>query len=162
MEGPIRNPSQLFYQSELIRRSILSSYWIIILLALPLWWNTTSIVRLTLPSSRVLSQSDRNLHLPVKITVGSSLTHHDSSLVAELRRLTTESAQQSPWKWSGLDLEVTAGDESIEPTSANAYLLKSSNKGALIRDRILLLSLEDYTGEVWSWFRDSLAYFLLN
>lgn len=43
------------FQSHDIKLRIVSSYWLIIILGLPLWWITTSIERLALPVERVRS-----------------------------------------------------------------------------------------------------------
>ena len=44
---------QLHHQSETTRRSIIAAYWIVVVLCLPLWWNLTSIERLSLPTARI-------------------------------------------------------------------------------------------------------------
>ncbi len=49
------NPSTLAFESVSTRRRIIASYWLIVILSIPLWWKTTSIDRLALPSSRVRS-----------------------------------------------------------------------------------------------------------
>lgn len=41
------------FQSTETHRRILFSYWLVVLLAVPLWWITTSITRLPLPKTRV-------------------------------------------------------------------------------------------------------------
>lgn len=48
-------------------RSVIVSYWTVVLLALPLWWSTTSIVRLSLPVARVHVHERSTLRLPVHI-----------------------------------------------------------------------------------------------
>lgn len=69
---PLREPSTIFFQFDNVRRTIIASYWIIIILALPLWWKTTSIERLSLPSSRVRNQASKELRLPVQIQLPGS------------------------------------------------------------------------------------------
>ena len=44
------------FQSDTTRRLILLSYWIIVLIGIPLWWSTTTITRLALPENRVKAQ----------------------------------------------------------------------------------------------------------
>ena len=44
---------QLHHQSETTRRSIIAAYWIVVVLCLPIWWNLTSIERLSLPKTRI-------------------------------------------------------------------------------------------------------------
>ncbi|KAF8889674.1 phosphatidylinositol-glycan biosynthesis class S protein-domain-containing protein [Infundibulicybe gibba] len=61
------DPSTIFYQSTNIRRLIILSYWIVILFSVPLWWSTTSIERLSLPTSRVHSHAHNRLKIPITI-----------------------------------------------------------------------------------------------
>lgn len=56
-----RRQPELAFESTTARRSIMASYWVVILLALPLWWTTTSIERQSLPASRVFSQQGREV-----------------------------------------------------------------------------------------------------
>ncbi|KAF8326916.1 phosphatidylinositol-glycan biosynthesis class S protein-domain-containing protein [Amanita rubescens] len=49
------------------RRTIIASYWLVVFLALPLWWYTTSIVRLALPTARVTFHAQNSLRLPVRL-----------------------------------------------------------------------------------------------
>lgn len=44
---------QFHHQSDTTRRSIIAAYWIVIALCLPIWWNLTSIERLSLPKTRI-------------------------------------------------------------------------------------------------------------
>jgi hypothetical protein len=39
--------------TSVIRRRILASYWLVVLLAIPLWWWATSIERLSLPENSI-------------------------------------------------------------------------------------------------------------
>lgn len=52
------------FQSNNIKLRIVSSYWLIIILGLPLWWITTSIERLALPVERVRSRVTEVLGYP--------------------------------------------------------------------------------------------------
>lgn len=63
----LHDPSKIVFQTNHIRRYILASYWVVIFLALPLWWYTTSIERLSLPSSRVYAQSEKELRFPITV-----------------------------------------------------------------------------------------------
>ena len=55
------DPSQLSFEQPRTRRYIIASYWLVVLLAIPLWWKTTSIDRLSLPASRVYAQRKREV-----------------------------------------------------------------------------------------------------
>ena len=54
-ENAPKDPSKLTFESAFTRRRILAAYWLVILLAIPLWWRYTSISRLSLPESRIQS-----------------------------------------------------------------------------------------------------------
>lgn len=45
--------SKITFETVSNRRRIIASYWLVVLFAIPLWWKTTSIDRLSLPESRV-------------------------------------------------------------------------------------------------------------
>ena len=44
---------QPHHQSDTTRRAIIAAYWIVVALCLPIWWNLTSIERLSLPKTRI-------------------------------------------------------------------------------------------------------------
>ncbi|KAG6854093.1 hypothetical protein C0991_010507 [Blastosporella zonata] len=96
----VHDPSKLFFQTDYVRRSIITAYWVIIILALPLWWRTTSIERLSLPSSHVVEQARHNLHIPVRIGLetGSDPAHLQKSIDALI--------QEAPELWEGLTIEI--------------------------------------------------------
>ena len=51
--APPIDPSKLPFESVGTRRRIIASYWLVVLLSIPLWWKATSIERLSLPGHRV-------------------------------------------------------------------------------------------------------------
>ncbi|RPD69443.1 hypothetical protein L226DRAFT_515770 [Lentinus tigrinus ALCF2SS1-7] len=63
------DPAQLCFENVRTRRSIIASYWLVVLLAIPLWWKTTSIERLALPASRVHAESRREILFPVTVNL---------------------------------------------------------------------------------------------
>ncbi|KAJ7073530.1 phosphatidylinositol-glycan biosynthesis class S protein-domain-containing protein [Mycena belliarum] len=99
----LRDPSKLFYQTDYNRRLIIASYWVIIVLAVPLWWYTTSIERLSLPASRVHSHAGNQLRFPVHIKLESA---QDASLSISLQQLILDRVRTSPQAWKGLDVKV--------------------------------------------------------
>jgi phosphatidylinositol glycan class S len=101
--SPLRDPSLLSYQKDGLRRSIIAAYWIVIILALPLWWSTTSIKRLSLSSTRLLEQTQRRLDLPVTICVES-----DPLFVAELKQALANLAYEDPLQWRGISVDVVS------------------------------------------------------
>jgi hypothetical protein len=54
-------PSPLPFETALVRRSIIASYWLIALLAVGVWWATTSIERLSLPESEIHELASRTV-----------------------------------------------------------------------------------------------------
>lgn len=72
--APRRHLSELAFESVQTRRLIIASYWVVILLAIPLWWQSTSIPRLALPRKRVEAQQDTEV-LAVVSEFVFSLTH---------------------------------------------------------------------------------------
>ncbi|KAF7316382.1 GPI transamidase component PIG-S [Mycena indigotica] len=101
----LRDPSSLFYQKESNRRLIIAAYWVVLIAALPIWWKTTSIERLSLPSSRVNSQAAKQLRLPIEIAL------EDVSLVKHLQQELDQRREQSPLVWNGLDVTVQSKTE---------------------------------------------------
>ncbi|KAI0370586.1 hypothetical protein BV20DRAFT_943936 [Pilatotrama ljubarskyi] len=105
-----KDPAHLCFESVVTRRLIIASYWAVVLLAIPLWWKTTSIERLSLPASRVHAQRNRELFFLV-----------DVNLEAQ-EGVAAQSLQQDLQRWvefgrhvldaSAVDLKVRAGDAS--------------------------------------------------
>lgn len=50
---PPVDPSKLPFESTGVRRRVIASYWLVVILSIPVWWKATSIERLSLPASRV-------------------------------------------------------------------------------------------------------------
>lgn len=61
--APPGAPPPPAFQSDRIRRWIVLSYWVVLLLGIPFWWYTTSIERLALPRGRIhnLARLGRNV-----------------------------------------------------------------------------------------------------
>ena len=95
---------RIFFQSKKVRWSILAAYWAVIILALPLWWTTTSIQRLSLPASRVEVLSRKRLRFTVDIVLDSSTGVNTKALSAKLRSLIN--ARLGPDVRTWLDVHV--------------------------------------------------------
>ncbi|KAI0318516.1 phosphatidylinositol-glycan biosynthesis class S protein-domain-containing protein [Amylostereum chailletii] len=78
----LKDPSTLSFEQPRIRRAILASYWAIVLLAVPLWWSTTSIERLALPLSRIDSQSRKEVHFPIRLRLQADASAVDINALA--------------------------------------------------------------------------------
>ena len=61
MSGHLKDPSTLLFEKSWMRRWIFGSYLALVLLGLPLWWRTTSIERLSLPTLRVESLNEKEV-----------------------------------------------------------------------------------------------------
>jgi hypothetical protein len=57
----LKDPSALLFEQSWVRRWIFGSYLALVLLGLPLWWRTTSIERLSLPTIRVDALSGKEV-----------------------------------------------------------------------------------------------------
>ncbi|KAG6873091.1 hypothetical protein C0995_003137 [Termitomyces sp. Mi166 len=115
----LRDPSKIFFQAEHVRRLIIAAYWFIIITALPLWWYTTSIERLWLPSSPVIEQARHNLRIPVRIGLQPGLDRQQ--LQKQLHLII-------PQQWEGLDIQLyETDDDSVHGSRSAQYWTKSSN-----------------------------------
>jgi len=95
---------RVFFQSRKVRWSILAAYWAVILLALPLWWTTTSIQRLALPTSRVEDLSRNGLRFPVDIVLDPSSGVDTKALSGKVQSLIN--ARLGPDVRTWLDVHV--------------------------------------------------------
>jgi len=98
-----RDPSRLAFQTDRTRRSILLSYWAVVILALPIWWYLTSIERLSLPASRVANQAGKEPLFPVYIEVDAPNAAH---IASETQRLLSERSTIAPTRWNGLRVSL--------------------------------------------------------
>ncbi|KAL6306302.1 phosphatidylinositol-glycan biosynthesis class S protein-domain-containing protein [Sparassis latifolia] len=133
-------PSQLVFQSVFTRRCIIASYWLVVLLALPLWWTTTSIDRLSLPASRVVAQQSRELVFPVDVQLDLSAFDknvNSTALEQGVQQLLRElDVQQS----GGLCIHINP-----EKHSDGAYqvVLRHGNEDPTVEGRRLLYEIPE-------------------
>ncbi|KAG9004009.1 GPI transamidase component [Tulasnella sp. JGI-2019a] len=73
---PIGAPPVPAFQTDIIRRWIVVSYWVILALGMPFWWYTTSIQRLSLPRARIqgLYELEETFKFPTSIILDASGT----------------------------------------------------------------------------------------
>lgn len=110
---PERKPSPSF-DSSTTRRAIIISYYALIIAGLPLWWKTTSITRLPLPTTRIYQAADKAGHLVWPVTVktcGGDIGGLDS-FVRDHR----PSAE-----WEGLDVRIAECAEVVEDNAYTVY-----------------------------------------
>lgn len=121
-DGPFKDPSTIHFQSPNVRRLIIISYWAAVMLALPLWWSTTSIQRLALPNARVNAESQRTLEIPIRILLDRSVTDKHKGAVDELQAVLLKKG------WDGLVPTVTGSDEE---TGENVYKVALGGSDAI-------------------------------
>jgi len=101
----LKDPSKLCFESSRTRRLVLGSYWAVVLLALPLWWYTTSIERLSLPSSRVLGLFERHLRFQLHLQLDTEGCG-DAAVVAKDWQGIFDQKAALEERWEGLDVYV--------------------------------------------------------
>ncbi|KAI0052134.1 hypothetical protein FA95DRAFT_1602095 [Auriscalpium vulgare] len=124
---PVKDPSSLLFEQPRVRRTILASYWAVIILAVPLWWSTTSIERLSLPVSRVSTNEDKQLRFPLRvhIDVGQSPDNAHEVAVAVQERFTARK-ERSLGKLDAVELTLVAG-EAVQPSDSDMYRVSISD-----------------------------------
>uniref|UniRef100_D8QHB6 GPI transamidase component PIG-S n=1 Tax=Schizophyllum commune (strain H4-8 / FGSC 9210) TaxID=578458 RepID=D8QHB6_SCHCM len=100
-DSPLKDPSKIYYQANHVRRLIIASYWLVIFLALPLWWKTTSIERLSLPQGRIGALGDKNLRFDIGISVPNGRVREALDTPAFKERLVS----------AGVDVHATSSDK---------------------------------------------------
>ncbi|CAA7264338.1 unnamed protein product [Cyclocybe aegerita] len=138
-DAPLRDPSKLFFQKDSLRRSIVASYWILILLALPLWWYTTSIERLSLPSNRIQQQARNRLQLPITICIESN----DAGLIRQADQELSNRITQYRQRWKGLDVRVVAVAASSCGSGSDVYMVTPKSGSPTIEKRTLFFPLDE-------------------
>ncbi|KAF9485053.1 hypothetical protein BDN70DRAFT_796635 [Pholiota conissans] len=143
LPSTLRDPKSLFFQQDGIRRAIIASYWALIILALPLWWYTTSIERLSLPSTRIQQLAHNHLELPIKIC----LETREGTLVEQVKSQLLAGKSQDPLRWKGLAPEVIGSADCGKYAESGAYIVKfKSGTPMSINDRELHIpSSSEYT-----------------
>ncbi|EIM89154.1 uncharacterized protein STEHIDRAFT_53681 [Stereum hirsutum FP-91666 SS1] len=154
------DPSKLYFEKPRLRRVILLSYWVVVLLATPLWWYTTSIERLSLPISHIHAQSDKQLVFPVHVQIDnftSSLT--DVPSIESIQQAL--SRQASLDQSSNVDIHVATRGEN-EPLSPDTYgvsIIQGINH-PIIQDRRLSIPSSQATTPIASQTSDYLSALL--
>ena len=134
LSSSLKDPSKLSFESTRTRRLILGSYWVVVLLALPLWWSTTSIERLSLPSSRVRSLSEKHLRFQIHLHLDTR-NGGDATVIAKSWQKIFEQSAAVEDRWAGLDVQVHPKQHKGKAVEHNStYIsLKSANAQRLNR-----------------------------
>ncbi|RDX43117.1 hypothetical protein OH76DRAFT_1410447, partial [Lentinus brumalis] len=104
------DPAQLCFENVRTRRYIIASYWLVVILAIPLWWKTTSIERLALPASRVHAASRREILFPVTVNLETK-DDTDAAAAAQGVKFWLE-MDRAVGLASAVDISVTTGNKS--------------------------------------------------
>jgi phosphatidylinositol glycan class S len=118
----LRDPAKLFYQTDKTRRSIVLAYWSIVILTVPLWWYTTSIERLSLPSRHVHQQAENHLQLPVRICLQTV----DEHLSGSVRTSFADNISFERQRWRGLAVDVFGKANCGMPFIYASYILRAN------------------------------------
>jgi len=128
----LRESSTLPFERSPTRIWILSSYLALVALALPLWWSTTSIQRLSLPTSRVESLGSKELHLPISVAVDTASPEAPSENVARKLRTIFELRQDKiPALYSRLELSMSSSRNSTLPDAYSISLTEDTQSPAI-------------------------------
>ncbi|KAF9788052.1 phosphatidylinositol-glycan biosynthesis class S protein-domain-containing protein [Thelephora terrestris] len=127
---------RIFLQSRKVRWSILAAYWAVILLALPLWWTTTSIQRLSLPTSRVEDLSREDLRFPVDITLNPSTGVDVNALSVKLRGLINARLGPDVRSW----LNVNVHPNPVPGTDSYVLDFDAGSQDSTVKERNLTLA----------------------
>lgn len=104
-----KDPDSLFFQSNRIRRLVIAGYCLFILAAVPLWWYTTSIERLSLPSTRVRALATKHLQIKVPLHIRTD----DDSLALGIQSELEQVVSRNGDDWKDIVLDFTHGNTGI-------------------------------------------------
>ncbi|KAI1784545.1 phosphatidylinositol-glycan biosynthesis class S protein [Ganoderma leucocontextum] len=131
------DPAQLCFEQTRTRRYIIVSYWLVILLAIPLWWKTTSIDRLSLPASRVYGQRKREVLFPVTVNLEPRNGGNADTIAREVQGLLRmNSALQ---QGSAINIAVTSGNKT---DAAYNVVLDRGNRALVVEGRQLYFGVD--------------------
>lgn len=117
-EAGLKDPSTLIFQTPSLRRTIIAAYWIIIILAVPLWWSATSIERLPLDTAHILELGKTKLKIPIRIYVDET---NGPNAVEVLKGELARRVQEEPDRWDGLELHIDSRKEGAGISSMYSY-----------------------------------------
>ncbi|THH21162.1 hypothetical protein EW146_g339 [Bondarzewia mesenterica] len=136
--------SRLSFEQTKLRRTILASYWTVVLLALPLWWYTTSIERLSLPVSRVNSQRDKELRFPLRVELDTSAVALDTAvLVKDVETALDAVTRRAPESFGNLDLHITVAQKDVLSPDAYGVSVIQGIEEPLIQGRSLSVPIQE-------------------
>ncbi|KAN0108949.1 Phosphatidylinositol-glycan biosynthesis class S domain containing protein [Russula decolorans] len=127
VEHGLKEPSTLSFEQPRTRVTILASYLLLVVLGLPLWWSTTSIERLSLPTFHVDSLGSKELHLPISVAVNIANPGTPSdNLVEKLRTIFELRRRDIPALYSHLEFSVHPFRGSAPPDAYSISLTEDT------------------------------------
>ncbi|KAH9836162.1 phosphatidylinositol-glycan biosynthesis class S protein-domain-containing protein [Rhodofomes roseus] len=146
----------LAFESAFTRRSIIASYFLVIFLALPLWWKTTSIERQALPVSRVYAATGRELAFPIHVALDTrNCEVGTDTIVQEVRHHVENNGE---FKQNGLSVEVSSAT-----ATANDYqvVLRPGTRDPIVDGRKVTVEVApEHAGVAALQLADTLATLL--
>ncbi|GJE85189.1 GPI transamidase component PIG-S [Phanerochaete sordida] len=132
--------SRITFESTRNRRRIIASYWFIVILALPLWWRTTSIDRLSLPESRARVLAEKHLSSPVHVELRGSQEQleHVHTLHHELARWISPVAEAN-----GLSFTAGQGPHTRKAGPGSYNVVLENRQDAVVEGRSLHIGLNE-------------------
>ncbi|KAG2342293.1 hypothetical protein BDR05DRAFT_964260 [Suillus weaverae] len=135
-----KDPRKLSFERDWIRRAVLASYWIVIILAFPFWWHLTSIERLALPTSQVRSQVQSNIVFPIAVHFDASINRQNPSLNSQVQTLLRDCAINEPGRWRGIDLRLQDRNDEV---ASSLYTVVLGEQTSIAHSRHLRVSKTD-------------------
>ncbi|KAG1786856.1 phosphatidylinositol-glycan biosynthesis class S protein-domain-containing protein [Suillus plorans] len=135
-----KDPEKLSFERDWIRRAVLASYWIVIILAFPFWWHLTSIERLALPTSQVRSQLQSNIVFPIAIHFDASISQQNPSLNSQVQTLLHDSAINEPGRWRGVDIRLQDRNDEV---ASSLYTVALGEQTSIAHSRNLRVNRTD-------------------
>ncbi|KAG2117296.1 phosphatidylinositol-glycan biosynthesis class S protein-domain-containing protein [Suillus discolor] len=135
-----KDPEKLSFERDWIRRAVLASYWIVIILAFPFWWHLTSIERLALPTSQVRSQLQSNIVFPIAIHFDASISQQNPSLNSQVQTLLHDSAINEPGRWRGVDIRLQDRSDQV---ASSLYTVALGGQTSIAHSRNLRVNRTD-------------------
>ncbi|KAG1812389.1 phosphatidylinositol-glycan biosynthesis class S protein-domain-containing protein [Suillus variegatus] len=135
-----KDPEKLSFERDWIRRAVLASYWIVIILAFPFWWHLTSIERLALPTSQVRSQLQSNIVFPIAIHFDASISQQNPRLNSQVQTLLHDSAINEPGRWRGVDIRPQDRNDEV---ASSLYTVALGGQTSVAHSRNLRVNRTD-------------------
>ncbi|KAG1720043.1 phosphatidylinositol-glycan biosynthesis class S protein-domain-containing protein [Suillus lakei] len=138
-----KDPRKLSFERDWIRRAVLASYWIVIILAFPFWWHLTSIERLALPTNQVQSQVQNNIVFPIAVHFDASISQQNPSQISQVHTLLRDSAVHEPGRWTGVDLRLQDRNDEVTNNASSLYTVALGEQTSIAHSRHLRVSKTD-------------------